>query len=376
MNAWLYIGGVTLCALAAIVAIRKIPTSSQPVRLPEPGGVWPIGVTTLSLDDPKRSRPIVARVWYPRAPGHCTKSAPFDPFPAQTPTGGFAAVLTHDSPDAAPEPGPWPVIIYSPGWDGGCSQNTSLCEMLASSGFVVFALNHAGGSPFVKMPGGQIWTNEHLEHFDLSTAASSAAFFEAAERELELRSGDVRFMIDSLQALNAGELAQGLFQNKLDTSHLGVAGFSFGGAVAAEVCLTDPRVRAGVNLDGSLFGRTRRSPAKQPFLFLTDNLPPPSDRDLQSPDQAVRRNAVFLAESNQDFEFWQENSGAWIIRIDDIGHPDFTDQALRSGKDQRARLVRINSSVTRFFESSLLGKHPDLFKDPSGLWASTRKVDF
>ncbi|MEI6278561.1 MAG: hypothetical protein WCQ16_04135 [Verrucomicrobiae bacterium] len=350
MQVFLFIGGVSLCALLTFIAMRK-PPAIPAIRLPDPGGKRPIGTTLVFLNDASRKRPIAAQVWYPRKPGPCGKPAPYFPFPEWEKPREFASVRTHGREGSEPAAGRWPVIICSPGWDGGSFENTTLCETLASAGFVVLALNHPGGSPLVKTPGGAIVTNENLERFDLSTEGSSAAFFRAAEREIDFRSGDVRFVIASLPAWNAGDLAGGIFRGKLDADHVGVLGYSFGGAVAAEVCRTDPRVKAGVNLDGNLFGKSRRSGSPRPFLFLTDNLPPPTESELRSADPAARRNAAFLDEGFRDYEYWREKSGAEILRIAGAAHSDFTDAALLTGPSES--LGRINSRAAAFFEKTL-----------------------
>lgn len=366
MLAWLGVGGVLAGGFLLFLAIRK-SAAPPPLRLPDPAGIFPVGTSMVFFDDVRRDRPISAQIWYPRNPGPCNRLAPYFPCAEWRHPGAFANTRTHGCWEADPAGSHWPVVIYSPGWDGGSFQGTTLCETMASSGFVVVALNHPGGSPAVKIPGGGTRTNEKLERFDLSDEASSDAFFRAADRELESRAADVRFVIDCLAALNSGERAGGKFQNRLAVDKIGVAGYSFGGAVAGEVCRTDPRVGAGVNLDGCFFGKARRAGSSRPFLILTDNRPPPPESDLVSPVPAIRRNAKFLEDGNLDYEYWREKSGALLVRIEGAEHQDFTDEAILSGKESAGRLTRINRCVAEFFEKTLLGKRGGLFENPAAM---------
>jgi Platelet-activating factor acetylhydrolase, isoform II len=68
----------------------------------------------------------------------------------------------------------------------------------------------------------------------------------------------------------------------VDPSRVGMAGMSLGGASVGETMLTDPRVRAGIDLDGTMFKPLPDSGLSRPFLFLTEDVTDPSlDRDWQ-----------------------------------------------------------------------------------------------
>ena len=55
----------------------------------------------------------------------------------------------------------------------------------------------------------------------------------------------------------------------IDRSRIGMAGHSIGGAAAATTMAADPRVRAGVNMDGSFHGALPpEGPGGRPFLML------------------------------------------------------------------------------------------------------------
>ncbi|MFL6449394.1 MAG: hypothetical protein ACJ746_17185 [Bryobacteraceae bacterium] len=59
----------------------------------------------------------------------------------------------------------------------------------------------------------------------------------------------------------------------MDLSRAAVVGHSFGGAAAAELCRTDQRFRAGVNLDGWMFSGVKKEGISTPFLFVMEDDP-------------------------------------------------------------------------------------------------------
>ena len=84
---------------------------------------------------------------------------------------------------------------------------------------------------------------------------------------------DVLFTLDRLSTVNAGRnpsveggpLPAGL-AGALDLGRVAVIGHSLGGATSAHL-LNDPRVRAGANLDGGIFGPPLWDGSDKPFLF-------------------------------------------------------------------------------------------------------------
>ena len=53
----------------------------------------------------------------------------------------------------------------------------------------------------------------------------------------------------------------------LDIDNIGMLGHSFGGA-AFEAVYSNPRIKAGVNMDGTLFITKDRDDMKKPFMFM------------------------------------------------------------------------------------------------------------
>jgi hypothetical protein len=86
-------------------------------------------------------------------------------------------------------------------------------------------------------------------------------------RVLTAWTGDIACTLDRLAQLNISD-SSGKFTGRLDMTRVGVFGHSFGGAQAAQFCHNDSRCKAGIDIDGLLFGSVVREGMQQPFMFL------------------------------------------------------------------------------------------------------------
>src|SRR5262249_43800268 len=140
----------------------------------------------------------------------------------------------------------YPVVILRAGAAGSSLNYSSLAEDLASHGYVVVGL-------------------------DVSATANPELCAGRPDEEacatkimVPLVSGIGR-AIGHLQQLS---FADARFRSRLDLTRVGVFGHSFGGAQAAQFCSQDNRCRAGVDLDGRLFGSVITTGISVPFMFL------------------------------------------------------------------------------------------------------------
>ena len=301
-------GFVGLCAGVALGFLFPV------FSLPRPSGSLAIGTVASSVRD------ISFQLWYPADPnarGQFTRYLPEGASVGGRLLSNVALVRTHARADVPVAEGLWPVLLYSPSWDGGRFENTALFEALASEGFVVVAMDRPAG-------GGS------LPPLDFSSSETFERFRRAAEKELALRVADLRKVLDALDGFQSGLRADGRFKGRLDLQEVGALGYSFGGAVAAEACRVEPRLKSGADLDGILFGEAARSGATQPFLFVTDMAEMPPASALQSPDAAVRRDAEFQAASLTDMDRWLRQRGGWLVRLTLVQHANFSDRPLYS----------------------------------------------
>jgi predicted dienelactone hydrolase len=73
-----------------------------------------------------------------------------------------------------------------------------------------------------------------------------------------------------------------MWSQRLDLARLGVFGHSFGGATAAQVCQMDARCKAGIDIDGDLFGSVVQTGLVKPFLVIQSDMGSCSDASCRS----------------------------------------------------------------------------------------------
>jgi predicted dienelactone hydrolase len=284
-------------AAAGLVLAGPAIAVAEPAgfELPEPNGPYPVGTTELHLVDHDRADPWVAgatrelmvSVWYPAQPGEQPRAPYLLPgaaaaFDHQTsPSLGIApgqidfGVATHAGIGAAARPraGGWPVVLYSPGATMPRSLGTALVEQLAAEGYVVVTIDHTHEAPAVDFPGGRV------EPRQLPVSSP-----EVLKKMIATRVQDTTFVLDELETLAAGgnpdaeqrRLPAGLGR-ALDLSEIGMFGHSAGGFTTGETMVTDRRIDAGADLDGSLgyalsagdFGTVAEQGLDRPFLLMS-----------------------------------------------------------------------------------------------------------
>jgi predicted dienelactone hydrolase len=249
-------------------------TSAAASPLPAPTGSAPVGRRTLQLTDRarrdpfakgRRPRELAVTLWYPaaRAGG---RAAPYAPpalarLLAANGLGRIGQARTHAREDAPMAPGSRPLLLFSPGFGLSRLIFQQLGEELASRGYVVAAVDHTYEAPLVVFPDGR--------------AIGATLTEQDADRPVVLatRVADVRFALRSLLRTLHG---------RVDPGRIGVFGHSFGGATAANVMLREPSVRAGADLDGSLYGPAATRGLGRPFLLLTAGDGFERDRSLRT----------------------------------------------------------------------------------------------
>jgi predicted dienelactone hydrolase len=142
--------------------------------------------------------------------------------------------------DARPEHGRFPLVILSPGFTMPRTELTSLAEDLASRGYVVALVDHTYENSGTTFPDGQT----------LTCAVCDTLPPGGPEAIAESRAKDISFVIDELTSRHHPGRP---YAPMIDTRRIGMAGHSLGGAAAVTAMAADKRVRAGVNLDGTMF---------------------------------------------------------------------------------------------------------------------------
>jgi hypothetical protein len=209
-------------------------------------------------------------------------------------------------------------------------QNTFETEEMASHGFIVVAIDHPYDSDLVVFPDGRrIPASKEACLLDFTSEDALALSRHKVERRLAVRVADTLFVLDQLERWNKTDRASRFF-GRMDLRHIGMIGHSFGGAVTAEVCRVDSRVRAGVNMDGSMFGTVKTAGVPKPFLFMFDATPRPSKAELESPVGTVRRAARELEGDYEDIDRSMSRYGGYFLQVPGLEHMNYTDYPLYS----------------------------------------------
>jgi dienelactone hydrolase len=284
--------GVVVGALALSTAfVPQLPTPSGSHRVASQIFRWTDSSRAETLTtDPADRREVIAQAWYP---SDTASGRPVPYFEAQhqlpSSVGGlpsfmyaaFGEINTHATFEApiSPAQRTWPVLVFSPGLGIPREQYTSLSTELASRGFVVVALSAPYESAPTVLTGGRVVGQ--TVHPDVMGPPPHPEL----QRLIDIRAADASFVLDQLAALRDAQPRSPL-AGHLDLRHVGIVGHSLGGATAVQVMAADARFKAGVNLDGKLFGTQPDAHLRQPLLWMQ------SDDDARTPEYTRGRDRL------------------------------------------------------------------------------------
>jgi predicted dienelactone hydrolase len=282
-----------------------------PATLPAPTGPRPVGTTALHLKDTSRpdpwdldvdARELKVTLWYPakqregeRAPYMTAKESELflkGSGLATTPYDTLSKTRTNAVRDAEPAGRKLPLVVLSPGFTKPMSTLTSLAEDLASRGYVVAGIDHTYESYATTLSDGRV--AECLACDSDTDPGSHAALVQG-------RAADVSFVLDRLTSEWDGH-------DLIDRTRIAMVGQSAGGAGAVAAMVKDPRIRAGIDMDGTTYARIPKSGLSRPFMFLGSREHVPG-----GPDNSWDRDWKLLTG-------WKR----WLV-LSDAEHQSFTD---------------------------------------------------
>jgi dienelactone hydrolase len=223
------------------------------VALPAPTGPAPVGTDVVQLVDRTRGgRRLMLTRWYPAAPS--ARAQPRAPYasPLMTALLGFPRVRVNARTGAAARRGRLPVVLFSPGAGTSRLQYQALAEELASHGYLVISTDHTGEVP-VELGGG---------HLALPALADASKPQDEVIADWSVtRVADLRLVLRRLGSMGHGP--------RPDRRRIAAMGHSLGGSTAAELMRSEPSVRAGIDLDGTIFGTARLRGVPRAFMVMT-----------------------------------------------------------------------------------------------------------
>ncbi|MFN8405289.1 MAG: hypothetical protein U0V48_17325, partial [Anaerolineales bacterium] len=257
-------GALILLALAtAIPILLPVP------RIAAPSGPYTVGTRIYELTDDSRReiysgkdevRRFMIQIWYPSEADSSAERAPWMAdakiyAPAIADHIGLPSFfLDHlalvkipafKETKVAETSEPFPVILFSHGWNGFNAQNTEQALELASHGYVVVGVQHTYGAVVTVFPNGDVVLNNPSA---LPPDETPTAEYEATAQKLVNQwAGDLGYTLDFLKLQYDDSTSP--FFGKLDMNRVGVYGHSTGGGAAIQFCGTDSRCIALLGMD-------------------------------------------------------------------------------------------------------------------------------
>lgn len=374
---------ITLLVVSFLLLVLAI---SLPILLPIPGftgqrGPFKVGTFYMEMTDPSRRelysgnpsdpRRLMVQFWYPADPRPGDAMAPWMDHPEVI---GPAMATYLDLPSFfldhlkyahsgafldAPvniSQAPYPVLLFSHGWNGFRAQNTNQALLLASHGYIVVAIDHTYGNIATVFPDGSVVYNNPQA---LPEGMPDAQYLPIANKLAEQWSGDMAFVLDTLKVMDQKDAQHGM-TGSMDLDKVGVFGHSMGGGSTVEFCARDARCKAGLGLDAYLLPVAEdilSSGLRQPFLFMFSETWP-SKHNWALMDQLAAHSEKVT-----------------ILTIQGTSHYDYSDLPMLTplaaqmglkGPLSASRVMQITGDYPlAFFDSQFYNKPTDLLDGPN-----------
>lgn len=366
-------------------------------NLPKPDGLYEVGTQTLHFIDDDRAeiftenhrdkRELMVQVWYPA--GHVNHKKSSLLFPEdktvfkkymqaysqnfKLPEFAFdywryIRSNSYEDAEIRPTAQPYPLVLISHGMGTGRVLHTSQAENLASHGFIVAAIDHTYSTTATAFPDGRVTGFE--------TVLTGDNFYDKGSRIGKVWTQDVKFVISRFKKMNSGSI-RSIFEGKVDVNNIGMMGHSFGGATAFNALYLNDDIRAGINMDGTLYELKNREHINKPFLFMQagdfiDNVKKYKNkkglRDKIANELSIMENV-------------KQHEGS-VIYVEGAAHYNFTDLQLFSdliqltgmtGKINGKRGAFItNQYVLDFFNKHLKESGGNLVDEPNAQYPEVK----
>lgn len=252
----------------------------------------------------------------------------------------------------------YPIIIVPHGGGTMIQHYTWMLEELASNGYIAVGINHPYMAALTRMPDGRL-----IKSLVLDPQNKDKKLLEVWKNEqIEVCVADIKFILTYLKELNGQ--AQSPLQGKLDLERIGCAGHSFGGHLALIVGMTNPAIKAVVDMDGG----------QRAFSFIVGKkYPIPciimlADKSRQWCSEQGQKDRTIL----EDFCLNNKQNVSEIV-IKNVGHGVFSDLALLMNSTLFTRFIshvydldldassavcckaldEISSEMVQFFDTNL-----------------------
>lgn len=363
-----------------MVVFCLIPAVLMPISYETtvPSGPYAIGTVTFGWEDTERQetftpdpadhRKIAVQFWYP-------VDATDQYQPDSTPLEEAPISKNQEK---------YPLVVFSHGAFGFRGSNASTYQELASQGYIVASIDHTFHAFFTSFPDGEseIISQEFLAEVQLNQSGQmdEEQSYTTPFKWLDLRTADIRFALDQVEALNAEKSISPL-AGHIDLERIGLFGHSLGGAASAAVCREDERCKAAVVIDATMIGEYDRN--AENGTLIEDPFPVPmlifynGDTFYDEVGHEAYRTDLNAFENAADT--------AYAVVVNGAQHLNFTDLPARapilakmlggmmnvnggtSGEIPQALCTEIlNQHLVEFFNQALLGEPSLLLSGEAG----------
>ncbi|MEZ4670185.1 MAG: hypothetical protein R3E39_19945 [Anaerolineae bacterium] len=389
-----------LLVLAVLVAaIAVIVWSRGLVQYPALTGQYPVGKVDYHLLDESRQeifseapddlRELMVTIYYPADVPEGASPAPFTEGALKTVVADVLrlpdfiqdTVRSRSFTNVALASGAaqFPLLIFSPGMGFMPLVYTPTLEEVASQGYIVVALSHPYSTSATVFPDGRVIksSSEYGSRAlsQISASATSESEFAAVVNQIgDVWIGDIRFTLDQLERLNVEDP---FLTGRLDLSRVGVFGHSMGGGAVVEALHDDPRLRAAINMDGTLVGDSASEGVNRPVMLMLSDEQASLTADMLIQAGATAENAGFIvARGKTTVQTVYENGApGYLFVLDGSKHVTYTTgaalaSALAFGApadafgtipSERANHI-INAYIVGFFDQYLKGEPSPLLE--------------
>ena len=256
--------------------------------MPKPDGLYEVGTQTFHFIDNNRDevftednndkRELMVQIWYPAEHVNDKKGESLFPedkeifkkymqaYSQKFKLPEFALDYwkyirsnSYESAEILPSAQPYPLILLSHGMGTGRILHTSQAENLASHGYIVAAIDHTYSTMGTAFPDGKAT--------GFKTEVNGDNFYDVGNSVGVTWTQDVEFVINQFEKLHSGTI-QSKLKGTVDLNNIGIMGHSFGGATAFNAFYLNDNVKAGINMDGTLYALENRDHINKPFMFI------------------------------------------------------------------------------------------------------------
>jgi dienelactone hydrolase len=237
-----------------------------------------------------------------------------------------------------------PFVLYAPGWGERADDSAALLSDLASHGYMAAAFDDIAHDSCSAGEPPQDCTVRFSE-FSAQSPADYRRAFAMASRRVDLAARKGTAVLDALLA--TPDLA-----GRIDRDRIGAVGFSFGGSTAVEQSLDDKRIKAVVNLNGWLFGKSTTVPVTIPYLlfYIDDDFSPAAVATAEDP--ALRAQAIGSAIDLNAHRRLLARTDFYWLHAHGVYHADLNDRALRIPWRRRLGLAPAPNVDIRQFKAA------------------------